>query len=184
MSTSSDLAATSSFTLMVFDMSSGKITCSLVSKDRGISPDNSSINTKDAVSYLTEEIAKLASKKIVSAGLFNVWKGLFKWIQCWLDIIIILVLWLEQQIMKILRYFSSKCKEFIKIHCSLTDSETNIGYLLSLKIMVIMIRKFEWYLISIVKLYRLRYAVKCCLNICYWFIILNQTYYVFCERSN
>ena len=87
LSSSSDLAATSSFTLMVFDMSSGKITCSLVSKDRGISPDNSSINTTDAVSYLTEEVAKLASKKIVSAGLFNVWKGLFKWNQCWLDII-------------------------------------------------------------------------------------------------
>ena len=78
LSTSSDLAATSSFTLMVFDMSSGKITCSLVSKDRGISSDNSSINTTDAVSYLTEEVSKLASKKIVSAGLFNVWKGLFK----------------------------------------------------------------------------------------------------------
>ena len=78
LSTSSDHAATSYFTLMVFDMSSGKVTCSLVSKDRGISPDNSSINTTDAVSYLTDEVAKLASKKIVSSGLFNVWKGLFK----------------------------------------------------------------------------------------------------------
>ena len=45
--------------------------------------------------------------------------------------------------MKILRYFSSKCKELIKIHCTLTDSETNIGYLLAIKITVIMIRKIN-----------------------------------------
>ena len=68
------------FTLMVFDKSSGKITCSLVSKERGIFSDNASITnaSSDAVNTLNEEVAKLSSKMIVSAGCFNVWKGLFK----------------------------------------------------------------------------------------------------------
>ena len=68
------------FTLMVFDKSSGKITCSLVSKERRIISDSASITnaSSDAVNTLHEEVAKLSSKMIVSAGCFNVWKGLFK----------------------------------------------------------------------------------------------------------
>jgi hypothetical protein len=68
------------FTLMVFDKSSGKITCSLVSKERRIFSDSASVTnaSSDAVNTLSEEVAKLSSKMIVSAGCFNVWKGLFK----------------------------------------------------------------------------------------------------------
>jgi len=68
------------FTLMVFDQSSGKITCSLVSKDRRIFSDSTSItnSSSDAVNTLNQEVEKLSSKMIVSAGCFNVWKGLFK----------------------------------------------------------------------------------------------------------
>ena len=65
------------FTLIVFDTKSGKITCSLVSKDRGPSSDGVS-TTSDVVKSLNEEMSKMASKSIVSAGCFNVWNGLFK----------------------------------------------------------------------------------------------------------
>ena len=72
-------SSNSYFTLMVFDKESGKITCSLVSKDRGVVSDSVAVNVaSDTVNTLNEEVAKLASKMIVSAGCFNVWKGLFK----------------------------------------------------------------------------------------------------------
>ena len=72
-------STTSYFTLMVFDTSSGKITCSLVSKEPGLfSPADPSSITSDAINTLTEEVAKLSTKMVVSAGVFNVWKGLFK----------------------------------------------------------------------------------------------------------
>ena len=64
---------------MVFDKSSGKITCSLISKDTGLSQDTfASHITSDPINTLDEEIAKLSTTTIVSAGMFNVWKGLFK----------------------------------------------------------------------------------------------------------
>ena len=70
---------TSYFTLMVFDTSSGKITCSIVSKEPGmISPEGTANLTSDAINTLNDEVAKLSSKMVVSAGVFNVWKGLFK----------------------------------------------------------------------------------------------------------
>ena len=78
-SCSSSGSMSGSFTLIVFDMKSGKITCSLVSKDQGSSSDGISTNlSSDAVKSLNEEMSKLVSKSIVSAGCFNVWKGLFK----------------------------------------------------------------------------------------------------------
>ena len=70
---------TSYFTLMIFDTSSGKITCSLVSKEpRIMSPEGAANLTSDAINTLNDEVAKLSSKMVVSAGVFNVWKGLFK----------------------------------------------------------------------------------------------------------
>ena len=67
------------FTLIVFDIRSGKISCSLVSKERGPSSESSTPTiASDVVNSLNEEMSLLASKNIVSAGCFNVWKGLFK----------------------------------------------------------------------------------------------------------
>ena len=67
------------FTLIVFDIRSGKISCSLVSKERGTSSESSTPTiASDVINSLNEEMSLLASKNIVSAGCFNVWKGLFK----------------------------------------------------------------------------------------------------------
>ena len=70
---------TSYFTLIVFDTSSGKITCSLVSKEPELFSEGAAMNlSSEAVTTLDEEVAKLSTKMVVSAGVFNVWKGLFK----------------------------------------------------------------------------------------------------------
>ena len=68
------------FTLLVFDLRAGKVSCSFVSKD-GVAPgspsdgvSNSSVSS-DVVNQLNKEAR--ATESIVSAGVFKVWKGLF-----------------------------------------------------------------------------------------------------------
>ena len=50
-----------------------------MSKEPELFSDGAAMNlSSEAVATLDEEVAKLSTKMVVSAGVFNVWKGLFK----------------------------------------------------------------------------------------------------------